>query len=380
MYYKKFHDLSLSALGFGALRLPLEGEGGGRIHRAEARKVLDCALDLGINYIDTAYTYNDGDSERFLGEALAGRPRDSYCLATKFYAVSGKPVEEVFEEQLRRCRTDYFDVYMLHGLDENYISDYMDEGKDYIGYLQRQKEAGRIRCIGFSSHANPRTLERFLSWNDRFDMALIQLNYLDWTMLDARGQYELLTRRGIPVWVMEPLKGGRLSQLSPEAAAILKEAAPERSLSSWGFRFLMGLPNVKVVLSGMSTTEQVTENAETFRREDPLNEKEQAALRRAASVFMEQMGVPCSSCRYCCSACPAGLDIPLLIKGYNEYRVSGETWRVVDYERRERGAEACLRCGACLKRCPQKIDIPGTMARLAALEAEQACPQEQKGV
>ncbi len=367
MYYKQFQDINISALGLGSLRLPMEHGNKNRIDRIEAQKVIDCALASGINYIDTAYTYQSGDSEIFLGEALAKHPRDSYYLATKFYAAASSDIRNVFEEQLRRCRTDYFDFYLLHGMDENYISDYMDEEKNYIGYLLEQKRAGRIRYLGFSSHAAPDTLARFLHWNDCFDMALIQLNYLDWTILDAKRQYEILTRHGIPVWLMEPLKGGRLSTLNQEAADILKAAAPERSLSSWSFRFLMGLDNVQTVLSGMSTVEQVLDNIKTYDHCDPLDEQEQKALQQAVSIFMKELGVPCSGCRYCCDTCPAELDIPLLIKGYNEHNVSGEMWRVADLDHRKHGPEECLQCGACLKHCPQKIDIPGIMRKFAPI-------------
>lgn len=195
-------------------------------------------------------------------------------------------------------------------MDENFISAYMDREKDYLGYLLEQKKAGRIRYLGFSSHAAPDTLERFLNWYDGFDMALIQVNYLDWTLLDAKRQYEILVSHEIPVWVMEPLKGGRLATLNQRAADILKAAAPERSLSSWGFRFLMGLDHVHTVLSGMSTVEQVLDNCTTFENLNPLSEMEQDVLWKAAEEFLKDLGVPCSGCRYCCPVCPAGLDIP----------------------------------------------------------------------
>lgn len=366
MYYKKFQSVNLPALGMGALHLPMEKENPNRVDRREAQKVIDLALEGGINYIDTAYTYLNGDSERFLGEALSGYPRDSYYLATKYYASADPDIERVFEEQLRRLRTDYFDFYLLHSMDENFISTYMDKEKDYLGYLQKQKEAGRIRYLGFSSHAAPDTLERFLNWYDGFDMALIQMNYLDWTLLDAKKQYEILANHGIPVWVMEPLKGGRLSVLSPEAAEILKGAAPERSLSSWGFRFLMGLDHVQMVLSGMSEAGQVLDNIKTFEKPEPLSESERKVLQKAAGIFLKDLGVPCSGCRYCCPACPAGLDIPLLIKGYNEQKISGQTWRLAGLSQAA-GPEKCIRCGSCRTHCPQKIDIPGVLQEFAML-------------
>lgn len=364
MYYNKFKDISVSALGMGCLRLPAEEKDPNRIDREEAQKVIDRAISGGINFFDTAYIYQNGDSEIFLGEALSKYPRDSYYLSSKFYAVNEADIREVFQEQLRRCRTDHFDFYMLHGLDETYISAYMDKEKDYIGWLLEQKQAGRIRYLGFSSHAAPEALERFLDFYDGFDMALIQLNYLDWTMLEGERQYEILTRRGIPIWVMEPLKGGRLSEPGEETADILRSAAPERSLSSWGFRFLMGLPNVHTVLSGMSAVAQVEDNLKTFCRPDPLNEEESRALQQAAGVFIRELGVPCSGCRYCCSDCPAELDIPLLIKGYNEQNVAGETWRIAELAQ-TKGAEHCLQCNTCLKHCPQKIDIPKIMRMLS---------------
>lgn len=364
MYQNKFHDFQISALGMGCLRFPTEPGQPNQINRAETQKIIDTAIQCGINYFDTAFTYQNGDSERFLGETLGKYPRNSYYLATKFYAAASSDIEAVFAEQLRRCRTDYFDFYLLHGMDENYIAAYTDPQKDYLGFLRKQKAAGRIRHIGFSSHAAPDTLQKFLDWNDDFDMALIQLNYIDWTMLEAKRQYEILTERGIPVWVMEPLKGGRLSMLNDKARAILEAAAPDKSVSSWGFRFLMGLPNVQTVLSGMSSVQQVLDNAKTFEAPNPLSAKESDILRKAVSVFMEDLGVPCSGCRYCCETCPAELDIPLLIKGYNERNVSGETWRIANLSS-TKGAGSCLQCGICTRHCPQKIDIPAVMRKLA---------------
>lgn len=366
MYYREFKGKQISALGMGGLRLPtLPGEPN-RIDRKKGQAVIDAAISSGINYFDTAYTYQNGDSERFLGEALSKYPRDSYFLATKFYAAYATDIEAVFEEQLRRCQTDYFDFYLLHGLDENYISAYMDEEKGYLAFLQKQKERGRICNIGFSSHAAPATLARFLDYYDGFDMALIQLNYIDWTVLNAKRQYELLAEHRIPVWVMEPLKGGRLSTLSPESAKILKNAAPERSLSSWGFRYLMGLSQVHTVLSGMSAVEQVLDNARTFAQEDRLSAAEQEALEQAKTVFLTALGVPCSACRYCCPSCPAELNIPLLIQGRNEMKVSGETWRLAELKH-TKGPEHCLQCGTCLTYCPQKIRIPDVLAEFAAM-------------
>ena len=371
MYQKLFQGSMLPALGMGGFRFPtLEGKPK-QIDRTAGQAVIDAAIRCGIRYFDTSHTYQQGDSERFLGEALSRYPRDSYYLATKFHAGFRTDIEQVFAEQLERCQTDYFDFYLLHCLSDKTFDAYTDPGRDYLGFLLKQKEAGRIRHIGFSSHASPEALERFLARYDGFDMAMIQLNYLDWTMLNGKQQYEILTRRKIPVWVMEPLKGGRLSTLNGQAAALLKQAAPERSLPAWGFRFLQGLDNVQCVLSGMSSVEQVLENTATFQQQQPLSQEEQEILFQAGGLFLQSMGVPCSSCRYCCDTCPAELDIPLLIRSYNERRISGVDWKIPGLSR-AKTADACIQCGTCRTHCPQGIDIPAIMLELAGRGKEAA--------
>ncbi len=365
MYYKDFHDMKISALGMGCLRFPMEKNNINSIDRKEATKVIDIAIKSGINYFDTAYTYQDGDGERFLGEILQKYPRDSYYLATKYYEACDISIEDVFEEQLKRCNTNYFDFYLLHGMDENYFSAYTDEKKGYLAYLLKQKELGIIKYLGFSSHASPETLEKFLQYYSDFDMALIQLNYLDWTILDAKRQYGILTKYNIPVWVMEPLKGGRLSELNKESREILQEISPDKSIASWGFRFIMSLENVQTVLSGMSTVEQVLDNAKTFEYNNPLTDEERKTLAHAKEIFLKDLGVPCSACGYCRSTCPAELNIPLLIKAYNEYNVSGELWRVADFNKQKQSPSDCLKCKTCLKDCPQKIDIPQIMDKFS---------------
>lgn len=368
MYYKDFKGNKISVLGLGSLRLPTMPDDPAKIDREKARPVIDRAFSCGINYFDTAFTYHKTDSERFLGEVLSERPRDSYYLASKFYVGARTDLDKVFEEQLERCRTGYFDFYLLHSVQEQFFDDYTDPARDYIHFLLEQKKAGRIRYLGFSSHAAPDGLLRFLDWYPDFDMALIQLNYLDWTLLDGQRQYEILTERGLPVWVMEPLKGGRLVHLDQKAESILRAAAPGQSVPSWSFRYLMGLDNVQCVLSGMSSPEEISENAGVFSRKNPLSETEEKALARAVDAFKDSFGIPCSSCRYCCPVCPAGLDIPALIQGYNELTVGGEPWKLYSLTRTA-GPEACVQCGACAKRCPQKIDIPAVMKKYRELKA-----------
>ena len=365
MFYNQFRDIPIPALGLGCLRLPRESGDPQRISLSASQALVDLALEQGVNLFDTAHTYQNTESERILGETLSRHPRERYYLSTKFKVGAGTDVKTIFEAQLARCKTEYFDFYLLHNVDENSIADYIDFEKGGLSYLRRQKAAGRIRYLGFSSHGAPETIARFLDCCGDFDMGLLQLNYLDWAMLQARAQHAVLTERGIPIWVMEPLRGGRLSTLNPEAAAILKAVQPDRSLSSWGFRFLMGLPNVHMILSGMSDPAQVLDNCKTFEKPDPLSPQEAQALWQALEAYTRDLGVPCTGCRYCCGPCPQGLDIPLLIRRYNERRGGGDARRIAD-RAGAKGPESCMQCGSCLKHCPQRIDIPGVLALLAA--------------
>ena len=365
MYFKDYHGKNLPALGLGALRFPMDKENPDRIDRRAAAEIIDAAMAGGVNYFDTAYTYQKNDSERVLGEVLSKYPRESYYIATKYYVSKKYPIEEMFFSQLERLQTDYIDFYLLHSLDEENADKYMDPESDYLVFLLKQKAEGRIRHIGFSTHADVKTLGRFLDWYDGFDMAIMQLNYLDWNMLDAKGQYELLTAHNIPVWVMEPLKGGRLAQLNDEAAAMLKAYAPDRSIASWGFRFLMGLDNVQMCMSGMNDMILMADNLKTFEKHDPLNEKERELLFSAADVFLKDLGEPCSACRYCCDDCPVHMDIPMVIRAYNENSISGAYWKVDGFDSMQAFPKDCIGCGACMAHCPQKINIPEVMKKFA---------------
>lgn len=363
MFYKDFLGNKISALGFGVMRLPTDPENAAVFGREVGQKLIDEAIRLGVNYFDTAHIYQKTDSERFLGEALKKYPRESYYLATKFYGSPKRDIRKTFFEQLERLQTDYVDFYLLHCLEEDTFALYTDPERDYLGFLRQMREEGRIRYLGFSTHASCEMLEKFLAYDDGFDMALMQLNFVDWELLDAKGQYEILTRHNIPVWVMEPLKGGRLATLNDAACGILKEAAPNRSIASWGFRYLMGLPNVQTVLSGMGSMDMIRDNAATFHEYNPLDAEEQAALEKARQAFIGDLGVPCSACRYCCDNCPEELDIPLLIRYHNEKSLGGEAWKIPGLES-TKSADHCIQCGACMEHCPQKICIPEIMEKL----------------
>lgn len=368
MRRKQFQDLSLPLLGMGNMRLPTTGPNG-PIDREKAREIIDYVYGSGVNYFDTAYMYHDGQSELFLGEELKRFPRDSFFLADKMpdYPLrEGKTPQEVFEEQLRKCQTDYFDFYLLHNVSENTFDTFMDEKLSIVPYLLEQKKAGRIRHLGFSSHSRPETLKRFLDNWDCFEFVQIQLNYIDWTLQNAQAQYEIITQYGAPVWVMEPCRGGRLASLSPESDSILKKARPDLSIASWAFRWLLNLPNVQLALSGMTQMDQAVDNVRTFSQEPPLSEAERAALDQAVELFRSQINIPCTQCHYC-DGCPQGLDIPRLLHMYNGYRLDpgpGAQWAYNALPEEQR-ADQCVTCGQCARKCPQHIDIPAELKNYA---------------
>lgn len=384
MIYKPFQELSLSRLGMGNMRLPTVGQRG-PIDEPRARRIIEYAYEHGVNYFDTAYRYHEGESERFASQVLSQYPRASWYLATKMPGhmmranhgkleftgyLSGNAAQkpaDIFEEQLEKCGVDYFDFYLLHNVCESSYDFYTDEEVGVVDYLLAQKKAGRIRHLGFSAHGRADTIDKFLNWRDCFEFVQIQLNYLDWTLQNGREKYNVITRHGIPVIVMEPVRGGRLAALDDAAETLLKAARPDDSIASWAFRFLQGLPNVQLVLSGMTTMEQIQENVALFSHEDPLSAQEGRLLEQVVDSMISQ--VPCTACRYCCEACPQGLDIPKLISLYNEARFERPFTLSFNLNgmKPEELPAACIACGACKALCPQDIDIPDVLAKFDKL-------------
>ena len=372
MIYKAFQDLKLSALGMGAMRLPLLPGEAGEIDEAAAKDMVAYAMEHGVNYYDTAWGYHDGRSEVVLGRALGRYPRQSYFLADKFpgYDLANMDrVEEIFEEQLKRCGVDYFDFYLFHNVCEMNIDAYLEERHGILAYLLRQKKAGRIHHLGFSAHGSSAVMQRFLeAYGAEIEFCQIQLNYIDWTFQDAKAKVELLRQYHIPVWVMEPLRGGKLASLEAADADKLRALRPQEQPPAWAFRFLQSVPEVTMILSGMSSMEQLQQNVATFAEERPLNAQEMAALMQVAAGMVERIALPCTACRYCTSHCPQGLDIPALLALYNEHCFTGGGFlapMALSALPAEKQPGACLGCKSCEAVCPQQIKIAQAMADFA---------------
>ncbi len=373
MITKSFCGLKLSALGMGAMRLPvLEGDDA-RIDSAATQELVDYAMAHGVNYYDTAWGYHAGNSETALGKALAKYPRDSFYLADKFpgYDLANMPkVQEIFERQLQKCGVDYFDFYLFHNLCEMNIDAYLDDEKYGIfSYLMEQKKNGRIRHLGFSVHGALPIMERFLdAYGKHMEFCQIQLNYVDWTFQNARAKVELLKEWNIPVWVMEPVRGGKLASLPTEDEARLRALRPGESPAAWAFRFLQDIPGVAVTLSGMSNLQQLKDNIATFETERPLREQERGALFAIADGLLGGR-LPCTACRYCTSHCPKELDIPMLLELYNEHSFTTNGFiapMALLAQPAEKQPSACIGCRSCEQVCPQQIKISEAMARFAA--------------
>ena len=369
MIYKNFQNHKLSALGLGAMRLPVIGGDDSKIDETAAEKMVDYAMEHGINYYDTAWGYHGGQSELVIGRALNRYPRESYYLATKFpgYDLSNMDkVEEIFEKQLKKCGVEYFDFYLFHNVCEMNIDAYLDDKYGIYLYLMKQKRAGRIRHLGFSAHGSYDVMKRFLeAYGEGMEFCQIQLNYLDWNFQDAKGKLELLAEHQLPVWVMEPLRGGKLAELSEEDAELLKNLRPDESVPAWAFRFLQSIPGVTMVLSGMSNSEQLRENIQTFEEEKPLNSKEMEKLLKIANNMVEKIALPCTACRYCVSHCPQGLDIPALLALYNEHCVTDGGFiapMALSAIPEEKRPGACIGCRSCEAVCPQQIKVSEAMA------------------
>ena len=383
MLYKQFQDLQLSALGFGTMRLPLLNDGSGTIDQTELDRMVDAAIRDGVNYFDTAHPYHDGKSEVAIGKSLSRYPRESWYLADKFPGhqnVRGvKEVEPavIFEEQLIRCGVEYFDFYLLHNVNENSMSYYCNPEKHCLDYFLEQKEKGRIRHLGFSCHAGPEALKQFVDrYGKDLEFCQIQLNYVDWTLQDAKQKCEILKEAGLPVWVMEPVRGGKLSSFDDAVEEKMRSMRPDESLAAWAFRWLQTIPKPTMILSGMSNLAQMQDNLKTFSAEKPLNAEELAVLADIAKGM--QGSIPCTGCRYCCKGCPMGLNIPMIMNIANEMQLYTSMNLLMRYSALGDGKRAgdCIGCGQCQEACPQKINVPAEMEKLAEQVARQKSWEE----
>ena len=371
MLYKEFQGMQLSALGMGCMRLPVVGGENKNIDMDASREMVAYALQKGINYFDTAWGYHDGKSEPAMGEILSAYPRESFYLASKFPGFNTnlmERVEEIFEKQLERCKTDYFDFYLFHCVCESNIDGYLDEKYGIFNYLMKQKANGRIQHLGFSAHASMHTLKRFLdAYGKDMEFCQLQINWLDWKLQQAKEKVALVSSYGIPVWVMEPVRGGRLATVAPEHEDRLRALRPNATVPEWAFRFLQGIPEVVMTLSGMSNFDQLKENIATYEKAAPLNEKETATLLDIADKIIASTAVPCTGCKYCTTHCPMTLDIPEILKAYNEYAQDKsklpETLTAIE---EAKWPTACVGCRSCEEMCPQGIKISEVMADFAA--------------
>lgn len=370
MLKNEFCGEQVSRLGFGTMRLPLNPDK--TIDEKETARMTEYALAHGLNYFDTAFPYHGGNSEIVIGNILKNYDRNFYLLADKYPGHQWVSVYEpavTFETQLEKCKTDHFDFYLLHNVCEDSFATYTDERWKIVEYFAKQKKAGRIKHLGMSTHSRFDHLKVLLdTFPDATDFVQIQLNYLDWSVQQGKEKYELLQSRNIPVITMESVRGGKLAALAPKQEETLRAFRPQLSNAGWALRFLQGLENCKVILSGMSTFEQMRENIALFEEEEPLKEEEKAALYAIADE-MSRSSVPCTACRYCTDGCPQGLDIPALMQTYNNIKVGGGFTASMYLESLPEGKrpQDCLKCGACKRICPQKIDIPSVLEQVVSL-------------
>lgn len=366
-----FHLKPDRKLGFGMMRLPVDDEKS--IDTEQVIRMVDAFLEKGFTYFDTAYPYHDGNSERMVKTALTDRhPRDQYTIATKLPAWSLQnqdDVQRIFDEQLERTGAGYFDYYLLHSVETMHIPTY--NKYDCWGWAQKMKDRGLIRHFGFSFHDSAAILDKLLTEHPEVEFVQLQLNYLDWdnNVVQSGACYETAKRHGVPVVVMEPIKGGTLAAMPEKASAPLKAARPEASLASWALRFAAGLDNVMCVLSGMSNEAQMTDNLATMGNFEPLSEDEMSLLKQTAETLLSVPVIPCTGCRYCVDGCPVGIKIPDLISCLNNTKMYGWNVRARAFYRRYAAegapASACIRCRQCEGICPQHLPVTEALAEAA---------------
>lgn len=361
---EKYFGESTPKLGFGLMRLPKNSAG--KIDIEQTKKMVDAFMDAGLNYFDTAYVYDSGDSERAAKEALVDRyPRESFTLATKLCAWMSahdeKSAKNQFYTSLERTGAGYFDYYLLHALQAGNYKKY-DEYHIW-DFVKEQKEKGLIKHWGFSFHAGPDILDEILTAHPDAEFVQLQLNYADWENPDvtARANYEVARKHGKSIVVMEPVKGGALAEPPKPVQKILKEAAPDASFASWAIRYAASLDGIITVLSGMSNMAQMKDNLSYMKDFRPLNEKEQTAIQKAQEEINGIKSIPCTGCHYCTAGCPKHIPIPEIFAARNKQLVWGqlEEGNSAYAQAVENAGKAsdCIACGQCEKACPQQIKV-----------------------
>ena len=368
MIYADFKDKKLSLLGMGTMRLPLKSDKFEDVDEKRAEEMFDYAFENGVNYFDTAWGYHNGYSEIVTGKILKKYPRDKVYIATKFpgYDLANMDkVEEIFNRQLEKTGMEYFDFYLFHNVCEKNIEQYLDEKYGIYEYLIEQKKNGRIRHLGFSVHGNNETMSRFLEkYGKDMEFCQVQFNWIDYDFQDAKTKLEILKKYDIPMWVMEPLRGGKLAKLSQENEKLLKNLREDENIPAWSFRFLQSFPEIKMILSGMSDFEQVKDNIRTFEENKPLNETEMNVLFSIAKTMLSNSAA-CTSCKYCLDKCPQEIDIPRMISLYNEHVFTNGGFlapNVIETIKKENRPSACIGCKSCEEVCPQGIKISKIMS------------------
>lgn len=365
----RFKNLEVSKLGFGCMRLPTNANDA--IDETLNKEMVERALNAGINYFDTAYMYMGGKSEEAMGRALKKYDRNSFNLTTKMPVMileKEEDVERIFNEQLKRCQTEYFDFYLVHCL--NKMNWENTKKYNVIPFLERMKAEGKIRYLGFSHHDTPELLQEILDYYKGWEFVQLQINRLDWKACRGEEQYNIVRKANLPIVVMEPLRGSALANLNAEATKILKEYNPDASTASWAFRWLAGKEGILTMLSGMTKPEHLEDNIKTFTNLTPLSKEEDEVYTRAIAAHLKKLAIGCTSCRYC--ECPVGVNIAGIFSIYNQYMYDDRENKngsfVSHYEalKESERADKCIKCGLCKSKCPQQLDIPKLLEKVDA--------------
>ncbi len=361
---RKYKDITVPLLALGCMRLPMKGKD---VDMQELEKMVEYCMTCGANYFDTAYMYVDGKSETVMGKVLKKYKREDFILADKspiYKMKTSEDVRKIFNEQLEKCQVEYFDFYMCHNINQNTFATYRDVRM--VDELIKLKKEGKIKYLGFSFHGTPEILREVVK-DYKWDFAQLQINYLDWDVVKAHEQYNIVQEQGIPVTVMEPLRGGGLVNLSDKALAKLKENS-NNTPAEFGLRWAASRDNVVTVLSGMSNLEQVKENIQTFINYKEMSKEEEQLADEIAKIIQSQGEINCTACKYCMEVCPRGINIPANFALYNQYKVTNNKMlfkiyyeSLADSEK----ADKCIKCGLCNKNCPQALDIPKLLSKVA---------------